>query len=143
MATLKQYEANGRNSSRSTGPLTVAGKAVVGKNAVTHGLSAVGSLVPGDDRDEYDRFQAGIYAEFSPCGELELAMVDRIVTLFWKLKRMSKIESGVLSWRYQEVLRKRAAEKVRAHTKVQASPDFEAFNFFKALESKIEVVDET
>jgi hypothetical protein len=39
MATAKQIAANRRNSQRSTGPRTAAGKEISSRNALRHGLS--------------------------------------------------------------------------------------------------------
>src|SRR5450759_5377218 len=55
MATLKQFEANRRNSQKSTGPKTPDGKSAVSMNALRHGLRARSVLLPGEDRNEFNQ----------------------------------------------------------------------------------------
>ena len=43
MSSLKQINANRKNSKKSTGPLTDTGKAKVSLNAIKHGLYAMHS----------------------------------------------------------------------------------------------------
>lgn len=49
MASERQIAANRLNAGRSTGPRTPEGKAVVSQNAVTHGLTSYGGLLPGEN----------------------------------------------------------------------------------------------
>jgi hypothetical protein len=46
--------------------------------------------------------------DLQPVGPLESALVDRIVGLLWRLRRVERIEAGILAWRYHGVLRERA-----------------------------------
>ncbi len=53
MATTKQILANRRNALKGTGPNSTAGKDIVSRNAVTHGLRAQKHLLTTfDDPDE-------------------------------------------------------------------------------------------
>jgi hypothetical protein len=56
MATAAQIEANRKNSKRSTGPKTEAGKAKARLNALTHGRRAktVAPVLPQEDPAELD-----------------------------------------------------------------------------------------
>jgi hypothetical protein len=53
MATDLQMAANRRNALLSTGPRSLAGKARSRMNAVSHGLTAQQTLLPGEDPAEY------------------------------------------------------------------------------------------
>ena len=96
--TRKQTEANRRNSLRSTGPQTPAGKAIAARNALRHGLTAKDVLLPGDDALHYEVFAAGIRRSLAPVGELEEMFAQRITNLGWRCLRIDKIESGIWSY---------------------------------------------
>ena len=57
MTTEKQTEANKKNALMSTGAVTDAGKAVVAKNAVKHGVFAQDLIISsGDGRENEDEY---------------------------------------------------------------------------------------
>jgi len=49
MASLARTAINQNNSQNSTGPTSVAGKAVSRFNAMKHGLDAAALVIPGED----------------------------------------------------------------------------------------------
>ena len=49
MTTARQIVANRRNARKSTGPRTPAGKAIVRKNALKHGLLSREVILPDED----------------------------------------------------------------------------------------------
>jgi hypothetical protein len=49
--TLKQIEANRKNSERSTGPRSESGKARSRTNACAHGMAGAGYVLPEDEAD--------------------------------------------------------------------------------------------
>jgi hypothetical protein len=59
MSTTCQKESNARNALKSSGPKTVEGKAASRLNAVKHGLSGRGDLVPTPLAEEVARRQEG------------------------------------------------------------------------------------
>src|SRR5262245_39910290 len=93
MASDRQTAANRRNSQRSTGPCTAAGKTRVRRNALRHGLAAtilwdpaikaevdkVATAICGKDADPEKREQALIIAESEAVlSRIRAARVDLI-----------------------------------------------------------------
>ncbi len=77
MTTLKQIEANRRNSRRSTGPKTRTGKAESKMNAMKHGLLAADLVVRGEDPVQFTRVLESLVDELQPQGPLEEQLVER------------------------------------------------------------------
>jgi hypothetical protein len=99
MSSVKRIRANLRNAERSTGPRTLAGKARSRFNALRHGLRAEQALLPGEDRDEFERFHHAMIDRLSPEGALEEELVDRLVSLFWRLRRIPQFEAALFECR--------------------------------------------
>ena len=93
MTTTRQAEANRLNALKSTGPRTPAGKAVVAHNATKHGLLSRESLVKGESEADLVDFGKRLRAQLAPVGELELLLVDRIVSTAWRLRRLVAVET--------------------------------------------------
>ena len=96
MSTEAQIVANRRNSTKSTGPQTVEGKAAVAKNALKHGLFAQENLIIGENREDFDLFQEEILTELDPAGIMESMLAERIVSLSWRLKRAERMQSQAI-----------------------------------------------
>jgi hypothetical protein len=96
MSSEAQILANRRNAQKSTGPRTPEGKAVVSKNAVKHGLTARHDLINGEDRAEFDLHRDRLLAELDPATPMESVLAERIVTLSWRLKRTTRIQSQTI-----------------------------------------------
>jgi len=93
MTTTRQAEANRLNALKSTGPRTPAGRAVVAYNATKHGLLSRESLVKGESEADLVDFGKRLRAQLAPVGELELLLVDRIVSTAWRLRRLVSVET--------------------------------------------------
>jgi hypothetical protein len=91
MATEKQIRANRLNGLKG-GVKTEAGKARVRMNAVTHGFFSQEILMKGEDHHLMARFREQLTAELKPEGELETLLVELIITISWRLKRMLNFE---------------------------------------------------
>lgn len=96
MATSKQIAANRRNAQKSIGPKTPEGRAIVSRNAITHGLTAARAVVLPEEQAEFDRFAAALRAEWGPQGPAEQFHVDRMIDCAWRLQRVTRLETGVL-----------------------------------------------
>jgi hypothetical protein len=96
MTSFRQIEANRRNASRSTGPITEAGKHRSRRNAVRHGLCAetvVGTL---EDVEDYRGFEAAIIADYDAETAVERELVLRLASLLWRIRRATSIETNLL-----------------------------------------------
>ena len=74
-------------TNRSTGPRTREGKAKVATNAVKHGAYSEALFMLGESEEDFAKLKAGMEESFSPVGPLETAMVERLVSLWWRMDR--------------------------------------------------------
>jgi hypothetical protein len=95
----KQLLANRRNARHSTGPRTPQGKARASRNPLKHGLLAKDLLQTADtaeDRAEFDAILDDLLTEFQPRGLVEEALVERVATAYWRLRRAQRFEFGAI-----------------------------------------------
>ncbi|MCP5507103.1 MAG: hypothetical protein H7A37_02215 [Chlamydiales bacterium] len=93
MTSLKQIEANRKNARRSTGPISMDGKAVVARNAVKHGILSTRTFVEEEEQEIYEDFCERLFENLNPCGSFENFLVDRIISTAWRLRRVVHIEA--------------------------------------------------
>lgn len=96
MTSKKQEEANRRNSQKSTGPKTPKGKAVVKYNAMKHGILARETLLADESKGDLNTLGHSLRSQLQPKGELERLLVDRIISTFWRLRRLQRVEADLL-----------------------------------------------
>ena len=96
MTSLKQIEANRRNALKSTGPTSANGKERARRNALRHGFTAEIVLEPLENPEDYRAFEAAILSEYLPQTPVEQELVRRLASLFWRLRRATSIETGLL-----------------------------------------------
>ena len=101
MATQKQLVANRENAKKSTGPKDTS---LTRLNALTHGILSEEVLLKGEKKKELEELGTKLRQELAPKGELEILLVDRIVSNIWRLKRALKIETALMSFEYEEGL---------------------------------------
>ena len=93
----QQAIANKANAARSTGPKTGGGKAKVGGNALKHGLqSSTRLLLHDEDPKALAELRDALGDELRPSTALQQALFDLIVSKFWRLRRVSRIETDIL-----------------------------------------------
>jgi hypothetical protein len=96
MASPAQIEANRRNSLRSTGPTSVAGKAVSRFNALKSGIDAKSLILPGEDPAELENLSTNYHLQFLPGSPVEQFLVDSLTHADWKLRnREAQISTPV------------------------------------------------
>jgi hypothetical protein len=96
MTSFRQIEANRRNASKSTGPITEEGKQRSRCNAVRHGLTAETVIGALEDAEDYKAFEAAIIADYDAQSAVERELVLRLASLLWRLRRATTMETGLL-----------------------------------------------
>ena len=81
MATPAQLAANRSNARRSTGPKSVEGKESARRNALKHGLTGGGVVVPGEDEHEVTIRVAALETQLVPEGDVMAALMVRQVAM--------------------------------------------------------------
>lgn len=98
MTSTKQISANQKNALKSTGPATEAGKAVVSKNAVKHGVFVEDLIITSGDGKEngedYRQLLQNLVENLNPSGQMESLLVEKIAVDFWRLRRVLRFETG-------------------------------------------------
>jgi hypothetical protein len=95
MATTKQLKANRRNAKSSSGPKTGPGKAISSMNALKTGVFAKQLLLPDDNSEEFGRLRIALHQEWQAVGPSESILVERLVALLWRQRRIYRAESGL------------------------------------------------
>ena len=104
MASQKQLEANRRNAQKSAGPKTPEGKAVVSRNGITHGLTSLRAIVLGiENKDEFRELLDRFRSQHNPDGVIEDFLVLQMAVAAWRLRRITRIETGLLAHRLQDL----------------------------------------
>ena len=101
MATKKQLIANRKNAKKSTGPKDTS---LTRLNALKHGILSEEVLLEGEKRRDLEELGKRLRQELAPQGELEIILVDRIISSIWRLKRALRVESAIMSYDYEEGL---------------------------------------
>ena len=101
MVSSRKIESNRRNSKKSTGPRTMAGKRRVSMNAVRHGFFSQFLLIQHPDgkesQEEYNDFYSDIRKYFEPADFLEELWAEKISVSSWRLRRLIRCESGQIA----------------------------------------------
>ncbi|MCL5278376.1 MAG: hypothetical protein M1376_00520, partial [Planctomycetes bacterium] len=104
MTTEAQIEANRANAQKSTGPRTAEGKAIVSRNALTHGLLARAGVLPGEDEHEFQAHHQGLLQQLRPGSPLEEVLAERAVDLSWRLQRAARDQEVAYAALYQKYM---------------------------------------
>jgi hypothetical protein len=108
--TKEQRAAISRaNGAKSRGPKTPEGKAISSQNALRHGLASSKKarhiILQGIEKEsDYKRFSAVLRQSYQPSNAAEALLVDRLVSLYWRLARVNR-EEALIIW--EEGSRKR------------------------------------
>ncbi|HUN81264.1 MAG TPA: hypothetical protein VMV81_07105 [Phycisphaerae bacterium] len=144
MATEAQIAANRRNSQKSTGPRTEAGKSVSRMNALKSGLHARSVLIRDEEPAEFDALTAEYHAEFQPVTPRQRDLVDTLVYNQWVIRRLRATEAELYDYHFVE--RDYAFEpKYDFHIRRGEHPLADAFNNLDAslarLQSRINALE--
>jgi hypothetical protein len=93
----RRLAANRMNARKSTGPITINGKATVSRNATRHGLLSTRLLLEDEDPSEFQALVLELQGCFNPVGCIEFAMVERIAINLWRQRRLVGAESASIT----------------------------------------------
>ena len=96
MTTERKIISNRRNSLRSTGPRTDAGRARSSLNAFKHGLRARRIVVLSSEYADACEFVATTWADLAPVGAAEEIIADLAIRELIRTERAHNIEVGLL-----------------------------------------------
>jgi len=86
------------NALKSTGPRTEEGKARASLNALKHGLRAASLAVPFlENPEDWEVHRSLVVRDLAPVGYLETILGERVAALLWRLGRVARYESAVVS----------------------------------------------
>ena len=102
-ASEAQIRANQANAQKSTGPKTVEGKEVSRANALKHGLTGAGIVLPEADAAEVRRRAAAFAAETNASGEVGLAMAHLAALNSVRIERGADQQAAALSAHVRQV----------------------------------------
>jgi hypothetical protein len=94
---MPSKEASRRNSLKSTGPKTRAGKKKIRLNALWHGAFAKEALLPGEDPALFAEVQRDFRRFYKPTDPEEEFLVSRIIYAAWRLQRLAGMEPRILA----------------------------------------------
>ena len=102
-ATPAQVNANRINAQRSTGPKTVEGKEAARRNALKHGLTGGGVVIPGEDEQEVTIRAAALKEQLVADGDvLGGAMVRQIAIASIRVERAFRYETAMTAERMRK-----------------------------------------
>src|SRR4051794_3872658 len=73
------------------------------RNALKHGAYAQTLMLWSEKQEDYELLRAGLYREFSPTGAMETDMVQSLVDLLWRKRRLRCYEQIKLQKRLDEI----------------------------------------
>jgi len=88
-----KVETNRLNSLRSTGPKTPEGKRIASQNACKLGIFSRELLLHDESELDLQVLARGVRADLRPDGPMEHMLVELIISILWRLRRVLRIES--------------------------------------------------
>ena len=103
-ASEARIAANRQNAARSTGPKTPEGKERSRANALKHGLTGEGVVLPSGDAEEVERRAASFRSELRPSGEVGETLVRRAALMAVRMERCADREIAETDARVRRAL---------------------------------------
>jgi len=100
----KQLEAN-RQNAKLGGVKTEEGKTVSKYNALKHGILSKEILLEGENEEALTQLGKRLRASIKPVGEVEMLLADRLVSNFWRLRRLLEAEKVIMEWEREDAER--------------------------------------
>ena len=113
MTSFRQIEANRRNAQLSTGPKTKEGRSRSRRNAVRHGLTAETVIDALESAEDYAAFEVAVTSDYDARTAVERELVLRLVSLLWRLRRATAIETGLFKLQAEHLLQFRSQRRTQ------------------------------
>lgn len=96
----KALTANRQNATKSTGPISAAGKLAVGSNALKHGLLAKTLRFRNEEEQSaFEGLLSKLVQELKPQDVVQCVLIEEIAVCLWKLASVADLEVRELSIR--------------------------------------------
>jgi hypothetical protein len=128
--TPRRVDAARRNSERSTGPRSEAGKERVKMNALKHGCNAAPEneaavmRALGEDPERYAALKRELATAYGPGDALWDRQIEDLAKLYWRRNRIERMETGLMRRALQAV-----EERQRTRREQIVAATFDASNF--------------
>lgn len=96
-STEPQIAANRANALKSTGPISITGKARSSRNSLRHGLLSASLVLADEDPAEFQTMLADLERSLRPAGLVEEALVERVAITLWRQRRLVTAETASLA----------------------------------------------
>ena len=83
-----------KNTKRSGGPKTAAGKLVASQNSLKTGTYSSVAVLPHEDQEEFNLLVDQFNRDFAPKDVIEISLVRELAVITWKKLRLEKLEQG-------------------------------------------------
>ena len=95
-ASAAQIAANRLNAQLSFGPLTDAGKEIVSRNAIKHGLTGKFNVAPDESQVDFDELLAGLMQAEEPADQEEAQYVQYMAEATWLSRRAVRLQDQAI-----------------------------------------------
>ena len=79
---------------------TREGKAAAARNAIKHGLLSKDLIITkgihNEKQADFDKLVSELWKDLEPEGRLEELLVERIATIWWRMRRSARLERSIL-----------------------------------------------
>jgi hypothetical protein len=90
--------ASRANGAKSLGPVTPAGKDITSRNAIRHGILSRFLVMRDEIPDLFEDLYARFHRDLSPRNDVERALVEEMVTSWWRKQRVWGLESARIQY---------------------------------------------
>jgi hypothetical protein len=92
MSSERRQVASRANGAKSRGPVSDEGKRRSSINATRHGLLADVTVLPFEDRRNFEELVNQHVAHFQPANDIEMGFIEEMCNAYWRLRRLWAIE---------------------------------------------------
>lgn len=78
-------------------------------NATRHGLRSTEMVLPWENVQDFDRLQKSLIAEYAPTTPTQRELVNQLIGIFWRQRRVVAAENAVLQQDASDEMRRNSA----------------------------------